>query len=64
MVGSRKGTDSPNAYVGNHGVVTGGRSWSRNDFLRLGGAGFAGLTLLGGAVCGGGSSGGGANKLT
>jgi multiple sugar transport system substrate-binding protein len=39
-----------------------GGSWSRKDFLRLGGLGLAGLTLIGGAACGG--SGGGANQLT
>ena len=45
-----------------YGSVGGGRthrSLSRKDFLRLGGAGVAGLTLFGGVACGGGSEGGG-----
>jgi len=45
-----------------YGSVDGGRtprSISRKNFLRLGGAGVAGLTLLGGVACGGGSGGGG-----
>jgi multiple sugar transport system substrate-binding protein len=45
-----------------YGSVYGGRTHgylSRKDFLRLGGAGVAGLTLLGGVACGGGSGGGG-----
>jgi multiple sugar transport system substrate-binding protein len=45
-----------------YGSVDGGRtprSISRKNFLRLGGAGVAGLTLLGGVGCGGGSGGGG-----
>ena len=45
-----------------YGSMGGGRthrSLSRKDFLRLGGAGVAGLTLLGGVACGGSSEGGG-----
>ena len=34
-----------------------GRTMSRRDFLKIGGAGLAGATLLGAAGCGGGSSG-------
>jgi hypothetical protein len=48
-----------------YGSVDGGRTpgyLSRKDFLRLGGAGVAGLTLFGGVACGGGS-GGASNTL-
>ena len=38
------------------GGVLGGRKMSRRDFLRVGGAGLAGATLLGAAGCGGGGS--------
>jgi multiple sugar transport system substrate-binding protein len=37
--------------------VLAGRTMSRRDFLKIGGAGLAGATLLGAAGCGGGSSG-------
>jgi multiple sugar transport system substrate-binding protein len=46
-----------------NGGVSAEQSLSRREFLRLGGAGVAGLTLFGGVACGGGSEGGG-NTLT
>jgi multiple sugar transport system substrate-binding protein len=39
------------------------RRLSRRDFLKVGGAGLAGATLLGAAGCGGGQQGGGATEL-
>jgi multiple sugar transport system substrate-binding protein len=47
------------------GVTTwGSRGVSRREFLRLGGAGLAGVTLLGVAGCGGGGQAGGQTDLT
>ena len=40
-----------------------GKTFSRRDFLRVGGAGLAGATLLGAAGCGGGQQGGGPAKV-
>ena len=39
------------------------RRFSRRDFLKVGGAGIAGASLLGVAGCGGGQQGGGATEL-
>lgn len=52
MKGKRMAPGESNAYR---------RSYSRRDFLKLGGAGLAGAALLGTAGCGGGNSGGDSN---
>jgi multiple sugar transport system substrate-binding protein len=62
MVGTARGTGFGEGFTGDSDGAMAGGSWSRKDFLRLGGLGLAGLTLIGGAACGG--SGGGANQLT
>src|SRR5918997_2092248 len=43
--------------------TTGPRELSRRDFLKVGGAGLAGATLLGASGCGGGEQSGGATEL-
>lgn len=61
QVGKDTGGEMKEGYsgedLGRFGTVLAEDGLSRRDFLRVGGAGLLGLTLLGSAACGGGSGG-------